>query len=61
MTRKEREIAKELRSELKRRKSQGETNITIRHGKIVTINSHPTSNTAPVNAHSGASSNTQQN
>jgi len=63
MTPKKREIGKKLRSEIKRHKSQGETNITIRHGKIVTINSHPTSNTctAPVNAHSGASSNTQQN
>ena len=35
MTKKEREAAKELREELKRRKSQGENNLVIQHGKIV--------------------------
>lgn len=35
MTKKEREAAKELRKELKRRKSQGEDNLIIRRGKIV--------------------------
>ena len=35
MTKKEREAAKELRKELKRRKSQGEENLIIRRGKIV--------------------------
>ena len=35
MTKKEHEAAKELRKELKRRKSQGEDNLIIRRGKIV--------------------------
>ena len=38
MTLKERELTKELMAELKRRRSQREQNIVIRHGKIVTIN-----------------------
>jgi len=37
MTRKERETAKEVRAELKRRLSAGEKDITIRRGKIVTV------------------------
>ena len=35
MTRKEREAAKELRVELKRRLSAGEKDLTIHQGKIV--------------------------
>ena len=35
MTKKEREVAKELRDELKRWKSLGENNLVIRHGKLV--------------------------
>ena len=60
MTPKERESARELRAELRKRKSQGEVNITIRHGKIITINPRLTSNAAPSNVHSSVSSNTQQ-
>jgi len=37
MTRKERETAKEVRAELKRRLSAGEKDITIHQGKIVTV------------------------
>ena len=37
MSFKEREAAKVLRMELKKRRSQGEQNIVIRHGKIVTV------------------------
>ena len=39
LTRKERETNKKLRDELHRRKGTGETNIAIRRGKIITLNS----------------------
>ena len=47
LTKKEREVAKELRDELKRRKSLGEANLVIRRGKIVEY-SEPASTTPDV-------------
>ena len=41
LTVKEREKAKQLRTELQRRRSQGELNLVIRRGKIVTILRNP--------------------
>jgi len=55
MTPREREAAKELRAELRRRKSHGEVNIIIRRGKIVTVNPRSTSAAASVDV----SANTQ--
>ena len=41
MTVKEREEAKQLRAELRRRRSEGEHNLIIRRGKIVTVTHNP--------------------
>jgi len=45
LTIKERQIAKELRAELKRRRSQGEQNIIIRRGKIITARQNSSTTT----------------
>ena len=42
---KQREVAKELRAELARRRSRGERNIVIRRGTIVTINCNSSTDT----------------
>jgi len=54
MTPREWEAAKVLRAELKRCKSQGEVNIVIRRGKIVTTNSPSTSTSASVSTNSNS-------
>ena len=41
MTAKEREEAKQLRAELRRRRSEGEHNLVIQRGKIITVTHNP--------------------
>ena len=55
-TKQERESFRMLTDELKRRKSNGETNLVIRNNKIVVMNRPPNSNPCPVNsAHTSSS------